>query len=122
MLNHQDYAQMLAANFSQWKTFEDAKKELMAMGYGFEIHNANPQHVRIYKRTTMDNHDLNSLIRKAEQMANSRGHDMDLWRKSDDRAWAYSVCNTCGAQANVTKDPSFRDAAITGSAISLPCC
>jgi hypothetical protein len=122
MLNHQDYEDKLAASYPGWKTFEDVKRELVAKGYGFEIRNSNPHRVTIYKRTAMDNHELNRLINKATDMASSRGHDMNAWHTSDDQIWAYCACNTCGAQANVTLDPSFKDAAISGSAITLPCC
>lgn len=116
MLNQQKYASILAANFHQWRAFEQVKSILMSNGYGFEIR--NPNQVSLYKRA---NNDLNQLIDLATTSATLRGHELDQWKKSDDFVWASSVCHACGAQAVVSLDPIF-DETISGNAITMPCC
>ncbi len=117
MLNQQKYCNILAANFHQWRAFEDVKKLLLSNGYGFEIR--SPNKVTVYKSDV--GHEIDQLIELATTSAALRGHELDQWKKSDDLAWASSVCHACGAQAVVSLDPVF-DEAISGNAITMPCC
>lgn len=115
MLNQQKYSDILAANFHQWRAFEEVKKLLMSNGYGFEIR--SPNKVTVYKA----GHEIDQLIDMATTSAALRGHELDRWKRSEDQAWASSVCHACGAQAVVSLDPIF-DEAISGNAITMPCC
>ncbi len=115
----QEYADILAANYNQWRAFEDAKRELLSEGYTFEIrsgHPFKPGLVEIYRNDYQIDSSLESLISHATGIATSRGHEIRGWQKSSKHNSAHGVCQICSAEVSINgKD-------ISGSALVMPCC
>lgn len=113
----QEYADILAANYNQWRAFEDAKYNLLSEGYTFEIrsgHPFKPGRVEIYRNDHLEDSSLESLINHATGIAASRGHEIGGWQKKN--KYAYATCQVCSAELSINgKD-------ISGSALVMPCC
>ncbi len=117
-MHTQEYADILAANYNQWRAFEDAKRELLSEGYTFEIranHPFKPGRVEIYRTDYHIDNSLQSLINHATGIAQSRGHEIGGWQKSKHKS-AHAICQVCSAEVSINGND------ISGSALVMPCC